>query len=294
MSMLVSCWNSQAIHKILCLVVVCTICSSVEAAGDSPLITSGKLAKALDSDVSTVVVDVRSKEDFATSHLPGSRWIEVSGWKAESLKPMGLKNEKYWSAQISELGISKDDVVVVVGDSLPNTSRAWWLLRYLGVSDTRVLHGGIDAWKAQKQQLTNEIVRGARTEFKAEFQQDLLAELRDVRPGDSRIECKIIDARSDAEYQGSKAARTGHIPGAVNLEWSQFLGADGTLMSPDEVKRVLRKSGVSLDSVFVAHCQTGARSSVVVLALEIAGVKDVKNYYRGWGEYSADKKAPIE
>jgi thiosulfate/3-mercaptopyruvate sulfurtransferase len=109
---------------------------------------------------------------------------------------------------------------------------------------------------------------------------------------------KLVDARSPEEYAGSPAqgARSGHIPGAVNLEWKQCLGAgDGpTILDIPELQRLFAAAGVEPSQEVVAYCQSGTRASLVYFALRLMGYPRVRLYDGSWSEWSALPGAPVE
>ena len=105
----------------------------------------------------------------------------------------------------------------------------------------------------------------------------------------------LLDTRSAGEHTGTSGPteRKGHIPGFQHLEWSEFLAEDGRFKSPAEINAVLADFQVATSGTAVVHCQSGGRAAFAALALELAG-HDVKNYYCGWSEWSADEEAPVD
>ncbi|WP_149111406.1 sulfurtransferase [Limnoglobus roseus] len=99
---------------------------------------------------------------------------------------------------------------------------------------------------------------------------------------------QIVDARSAAErcgFDGMKNKRTGAMPGAKPLEWSDLIEQDSHRFKPPAVLRKLfDAAGVRLDRPTVTHCRSGGRASVMAYGLELMGAKDVKNYYKSWSE----------
>ena len=91
-----------------------------------------------------------------------------------------------------------------------------------------------------------------------------------------------------------RLATLGHIPGAIHLEWTEFITEDGRFRSAEEIQALLSEQGISTDAPHVVHCQTGGRASVAALALELAGFGPTQNYYCGWSEWSAAEDTPVE
>lgn len=261
-------------------------------AANGPLVTAEALAELVQQTPASVrVVDVRAKDAYAAGHIAGAAWADIGLWKTKSLADGGLADMEFWNEQLGALGVDSQSSVVVVGDAITNASRGWWLLRYLGVREVRVLDGGVAAWNSAEQPLVKDSVVITPTQPKLEPVAKLLAVLEHVTDQDGALECTVIDTRSAAEYSGP---RGGHIPGATNLEWSVFVDENGKFLEIEKIQGIFKKAGVDLKSPLVTHCQTGARSSVVYLALELAEAEDIKNYYLGWTEYSAAAQVPVE
>ncbi len=272
------------------------LCRAQEAA--PILIGSENLSEQIaDSQSPPDIVDVRPRDAFLAGHIPGARWADASRWKARSSEEQGLTDKSYWAEQLGNLGLSPERTIVVVGDSVPNAARVWWLLRYAGMARVQLLDGGYSGWRAARLPLTTRAESVEPTQPEITFRTERLAQLTDVLPATSgQASCQILDNRSTEEYTGTRrtAGRSGHIPGASHLEWTRFLGSDGRFLDAVAIKQLLTEEGLLLDAPIATHCQSGARSSVVVFALELAEVPKVKNYYRGWAEYSAAANAPVE
>jgi thiosulfate/3-mercaptopyruvate sulfurtransferase len=90
-----------------------------------------------------------------------------------------------------------------------------------------------------------------------------------------------------------RAKRGGAIPGAVNLEWTQNLAADGTFKPADILRQMYEPIGVTPDKTVVTYCQGGYRAAHTYLALRILGYPDVRNYTGSWKEWGDREDLPI-
>lgn len=106
----------------------------------------------------------------------------------------------------------------------------------------------------------------------------------------------ILDARSPAEYAGKdvRAKRGGHIPGAVNIEWSQALRPDGTFKPLEELRALYGANGVTPDKTVIAYCQTHHRSAHSYFVLRLLGYPRVVGYDRSWSEWGNREGLPVE
>src|SRR5262249_31464627 len=120
--------------------------------------------------------------------------------------------------------------------------------------------------------------------------EQLLGELKAGRPG------QIVDTRSEAEFCGKagKARRTGAIPGARHLEWSDTLDPKTRrFRSAAELTRRFRGAGIDLDRPATTYCQSGGRAAVMAFVIELMSGRPARNYYRSWAEWGNDPDTPI-
>jgi thiosulfate/3-mercaptopyruvate sulfurtransferase len=107
----------------------------------------------------------------------------------------------------------------------------------------------------------------------------------------------VLDARSRGEYVGEdvRAARGGHVPGAVNLDWVLNLeeGAGGTFLGETELREMYDSIGVSNQGETVTLCQTGVRAAHTYFVLRNLGYDNVRMYDGSWAEWGNDASAPI-
>ncbi len=263
--------------------------SAQNAAGRS-LLKPKDLAEDPDS---FYVIDVRSRQSFDEAHIPGARWLDANKWTRLSLSDNGLTDQAAWTTMLQEAGLDNQKPTVVVGDSITTTARIWWLLAYLGLQDVRMIDGDLAAWSELDLPLVSDASEITPSNFEAEFQKDRLATFEQVTVianGDTKTQ--VLDNRSAREFSGVMPG-AGHIPEAVHVEWTMFLDSDGRFLPPEKIQSLLKEKNIELEQPLVMHCRTGARCSVAVFALELAGAKNVKNYYKGWSEYMLQENADI-
>lgn len=238
------------------------------------------------------VLDVRPSAKYAAGHVPGALWVDTRSWsKAFAAGP----DKETWVKLLGGYGLEADAPVVVYGDDVREAARVWWVLRYWGFKDARLLNGGWAAWTADGGTVSKEAPRPEPTTPRLTANADRLATKGQVLEYVKGKDHLIIDARSDNEYCGEQklAKRGGAIPGARNLEWSDLLERNGRFKSPEELMKLFQEHGISTREPAVTYCQSGGRASVVAFALELMGAKDVRNYYRSWNEWGNDPDTPI-
>ena len=187
--------------------------------------------------------------------------------------------------------------VVVVFEDIKDGCRVWWLLKIGGVPDARLLDGGWKAYVAAKGEISKQPFANPGPPMEWKPGPDRLATKETVLTNLKDKSAQIVDGRSAAEYSGEQAMskKGGHIPGAVPLEWSDFLDAKSKTFKPaGELKKLIALHKIELDKPCVTYCQSGGRAAVVAFGLELMGAKQVKNYYKSWSEWGNDPDTPVE
>lgn len=268
----------------------------------SPLISVEELARAMAGDRPPVLLDIRWQlggppgfEDYAVGHLAGAYFLELD---RELSAPPGaggrhpLPDPELLGATLRRTGVSADRPVVVY-DAGPATAaaRAWWLLRWAGHGDVRVLDGGVAAWQAAGHPLTAEVPAESEGDFKPvpgqmpTLDADGAAEL--ARTG------LLLDARAGERYRGETEPidpRAGHIPGAVSAPTTENVGPDGRFRPAAELAERFAGLGAGDQTVGV-YCGSGVTAAHQALALELAG-HQVTLYAGSWSEWSRDPARP--
>jgi thiosulfate/3-mercaptopyruvate sulfurtransferase len=199
------------------------------------------------------ILDARPRSDYLKGHIPGAVWVDVKGWQQLGGKDGGFHDAKAWSAKVGPLGIGKATPVVVYGSSLPDASRIWWMLKYLGLPNVTLLDGGWDLWNKEKRPTDTESPKIEAVPFEPKFQADRLEEMDALKKSVQSGKVTVVDARSTREFTGEeiRGKRGGHIAGAKHLEWKELLAGDGRFKSPDQLRELFRKRGIEPDQTAV-------------------------------------------
>lgn len=242
-----------------------------------------------------VILDARTKVKYEAGHVPRAKWVDHAEW-AKAFDDG--QDAAGWSKRIGSLGLTVDSMVVVYDDNhAKDAARIWWILRYWGVKDVRLLNGGWLGWEKGKQPTEKTVSTITATEFKAVAAPDRLVKKDELLKAISGGKFQIVDARSEDEYCGIdtfKNKRSGAIPGAKQLEWIDLIDKDShRFKSPDELKKLFDAAGIELDRPTATHCQSGGRASVMAYGLELMGAKDVRNYYKSWSEWGNSEETPV-
>ena len=261
------------------------------------------------SDPSLRIVEVDEDTTlYNKGHIPGAiAW----NWKTDLHDP--LRREFLGQAQLAALlkrsGIGADTTVVLyAGNNNWFSAYTYWLLRYLGFDNVKLLNGGRKKWELESRELTSDVpeVAPATTAATIGAVQPELRALRDeVLESVSNGNRAWVDVRSPEEFRGDllapphlpqeQAQVPGHIPGASNIPWSKAAAEDGTFRTADELKELYGNAGISGDKPIIAYCRIGERSSHSWFVLtELLGYDNVKNYDGSWTEYGSLVGVPVE
>lgn len=270
---------------------------AAESQADRMLITPDALQQRL-GDENLRILDVRPEDEYRAGHLPGAARVELDRWKAFAKAEGALRDRAGWAERVGQLGIGPDTDVVVYGGKLNEAARVWWLLEYLGHDRVRLLDGDWSGWTEAERPTDTDAPEIEPAEFKPRFQPERLAEIEDVKAwlGDRGV--SIVDARTADEYTGRAVRegnpRGGHLPGAIHLNWEDLKRDDGRFKRPEALRAMFEALGLERDETVVTHCNTGGRGAAEAFALELAGYRNVKNYYCAFQQWSADEEAPVE
>lgn len=269
----------------------------------NPLVTPLDLAAEL-SDRAVKVLDVQytlrgtpGPELYARAHLPGAPHLDLDAALAGAPGVGGrhpLPDPRVLEAALRACGIDDDDEVVVYDqDASLAAGRAWWVLRWAAHPQVRVLDGGLAAWRRAGLPVTDAVPHptpGSLT----------------VRPGsvpvldadgaaDMARAGVLLDARTPERFRGESEPIdrvAGRIPGATNLPMGDLLGADGTFLPPEHIRRVAAAVGVHRDTPVGTTCGSGVTAAQLALALHTAGIEAIP-YIGSWSEWIEDPDRPV-
>jgi thiosulfate/3-mercaptopyruvate sulfurtransferase len=271
----------------------------------SPLVSCTDLAVSLSTVAPPALVDVRwrlggppGREDYDRGHLPGAVYLDLDADLAAPPGPGGrhpLPAPEDLQRVLRAAGVRDGHPVVVYdADNGSIAARLWWLLRWAGHDQVRVLDGGFAAWVAEGRPVSTDVpapAPGAVT----------------VRPGHMPVVDAdgaaalartglLLDARAPERYRGDVEPidpAAGHVPGAVNAPFSAHVGENGRWRAPEELAGHFAGLGVGEGREVGAYCGSGVTATSVLLALEVAGVAGAALYAGSWSNWSADPERPV-
>ncbi len=252
-------------------------------------------------DPNVVLLDVSSADAYAAGHLPGALYVDRNEELTDPNDPVNgqILSREALSELLSRLGISQDDTIVFYDDSSNlSASRAYWVLKYYQHPDVRVYDGGSKKWTAEGGELTTEVPEVTPTDYTAgEADPALRTTWEYVVEHIDDPGTLFCDTRGPEEFTGTdvRAARGGHVPGAINVEWVHAVNEDGTFREAEALADLYRTAGFTPDKEIITYCQTGVRGAHTWFVLsQLLGYPNVRNYDGSWAEYGNNPESPIE
>ncbi|MFJ3234489.1 sulfurtransferase [Streptomyces sp. NPDC086787] len=260
--------------------------------GDPPTLLDVRWQLSLAKAAGAPAFDGRA--EYAAGHIPGAVFVDMD----EELAAVPGKNGRHPLPDLAEFGAAMRragvspgrPVVVYDGGQGWAAARAWWMLRWTGHPDVRVLDGGLPAWEGE---LSTDVTTPAEGDFVPEpgagglLDADAAAAL--ARSG------VLLDARAGERYRGEVEPVDrvgGHIPGAVSAPTTENVGADGRFLPAGELRARFKSLGAVEDAEVGVYCGSGVSGAHEVLALAVAGIPAAL-YVGSWSEWSADPSRPV-
>jgi thiosulfate/3-mercaptopyruvate sulfurtransferase len=255
-------------------------------------------------DVRVIEVSVETGQ-FERGHVPGAANLR---WHTDLVDPINrdIVSAEKFEELMSSLGVTNETTIVLYGDH-NNWFAAWgaWIFHIYGHENVKLMDGGRDKWTAENRQMSSRSTSFRSSSYQVQQQNDhLRAKLPEVLAVvEGEQDGDLVDIRSSDEYSGrviapegiqELAIRAGHIPGAVNVTWSEVVADDGTFKSADELRELYAAQGIDGSKPIITYCRIGERSSHTWFALSQILGYEVKNYDGSWTEYGNSVGVPIE
>lgn len=265
----------------------------------SALISAVDLQQQLQQKTPLLLIDLCSDEHYACGHIPGAVHIKPSQLSC-GIKPSPGKLPEQATLQqlFQSIGLQKDTPIVVYDDAGSSwAGRMVWTLALIGQHNVQLLDGGRYAWEKAGFDFSQDQVSVQKSDFNLSIDSSNIANIDEIQSQLNHNDFMIWDARSLAEYDGSKilAKRGGHIPGATHLEWTDLTDNEGFLLDTQQLQTLLNSKGLSADKHIVTHCQTHRRSGLTwFVAKKLLSYPQIKAYPGSWSEWGNDDTTQIE
>ncbi|CCW12943.1 MULTISPECIES: sulfurtransferase [Rhodococcus] len=268
------------------------------------LMTVRELADLVEVGRPPVLLDVRwslddpnGEDRYHEGHIPGAVYVDL---ETELADPGSPERGRHPLPDVVRLqdharrwGIDDGDTVAVYDDTGGlAAARAWWLLRWAGLRDVRLLDGGLSLWTAEGHGLAagpGEAVKPGSVTLRGGRMSTVGIDEAAEFPSRGTL----LDARAAARYRGDEEPvdpRAGHIPGAVSAPATDNLREDGTFRTAEELAD--RFATVCGDGPVAVYCGSGVTATHQIAALALAGI-DAALFPGSWSQWCRDPAREI-
>ena len=273
------------------------------------MITVKELHELLKQNADIVVFDCRFKladkpwgeQQYLSGHIEHAQYLDLekdlSSLRMEHGGRHPFPDTQEFVRKLGKAGVDKASTVVVYDSGEGMATRAWWLIRYFGHKDVRVLDGGLKAWIQEGYPLTTDKYAPAEKTFVPNIHTDWIVDYETVRyiALGNAPQKRLIDARAAKRYLGEVEPMDktpGHIPTAANAPWQEGINESGFWRAPD-LQRKRFENLVSEKGDTIVYCGSGVTACADLFAMELAGIKGAKLYPGSWSDWISYPDSPV-
>ncbi|HEX3674231.1 MAG TPA: 3-mercaptopyruvate sulfurtransferase [Rhizomicrobium sp.] len=235
-----------------------------------------------------------AKGEYTSAHIPGAVFFDIDDLSDEkSPLPHMLAPAPKFASRMRRLGLGDGNLIVVYdGAGIYSAARAWWMLRAMGHEEVAVLDGGLPKWRAGGHPVEDLIPNPYPRHFTPRPNNALVRDYDQMNANLATRNEQVVDARGAERFQGKETepragVKSGHMPGSVNIPYTEFAAADGSLKPREDLAELFAARGIDPGKRVVTTCGSGVTASIALLALTVLGAKDASLYDGSWAEWGA-------
>ncbi len=240
--------------------------------------------------------------EFLASHIPGSYYFDIDKIADQDTDlPHMVPSPGRFAKLLSAMGVSNASRVVFYDQKgLASAARGWWLMRLFGHDRVSVLDGGLPKWMSQDLTVDCGTPSAPNSSaYRPDFRAKYLRGIGDMLDNLKTNTELVLDARAAGRFSGITAEpragmRSGHIPGSVNIPYTDLLCTDGTFQSPEKLRARFAIAGVDGKRPVVTSCGSGVSAAILTLGLCIAGLPYGALYDGSWSEWGGRLDTPVD
>lgn len=239
------------------------------------------------------IIDVRTEEAYAQSHIPGAVFLDVKKELKGEASFFPHANEL--AEKLGNLGIRNEMAVIFYdGGNHRAASKAWVAMQYIGHEHISILDGGFEAWVEAKKEIAATVTTLQPATYEPQVNENFVVGITEVKDKLDDDQSVLIDSRSHERFTGEKEPkykRAGHIPGAKNFHSKLIFDEAGNWKEKDDL--ATHFSTLENKDEVIVSCGSGNSACMNIVALKAAGFDDVKLYPGGFSEW-IDKNNKID
>lgn len=246
---------------------------------------------------SLIIIDLCNLQLYRQAHVPGAINVQPHRMLAGTLPARGkLPAISQLESLFSELGFTGEEHFIVYDDEGGGwAGRFIWTLDVIGHKKYSYLNGGIHAWLKERHSTESKVNQRTSTAVSLTIDDSVIATSDFILSVLDNPEFTIWDARSPEEYSGEKvmAQKAGHIPGAINYEWTRAMDPKKNYRIKEGVVAELESLGITQDKAIITHCQAHHRSGFTYLVAKALGFQHIRAYDGSWSEWGNLPHTPV-
>ena len=273
----------------------------------SPLEAS-RLIETMPPAKKPIVLDTRGGyKDYFRAQIPTAHHINFDTLRGtDHGVPVQYLPDDLTRALLVRAGVDRErtHLIYATGDKLPNdeilsASMVAYVLEKFGVTDIRIVDGGLPGWKQANLPVTQEYFGNPPGTLPEQAHLKIGISIEELLERKTQPKVVLVDARPQNEYLGNDDVwlRKGHIPGAISFHWARLMGKENThqFLRKEQVQAELEAAGLTADKEIIVYCGTSREGSLLRFYLRhVAGYPNVRLYEGSWKEYASLKQHPAE
>ena len=236
-----------------------------------------------------------AEEEFKNEHIPNAIFFDLDkNSKNDTDLPHMLPTLDEWNKIVSNLGVSKDDQIIIYDNSnVISSCRCWYNFIYFGHSPklVHVLNGGLKKWKMEGRPITDNKTKIFKSNYKSSENKNLVKDINQINQNIKQEKFIVVDARSRERFEGKvpdprKNVRSGSIPNSLCLPYKEIINEDNTFKNKDVLSKKFIEIINDKENNIVFSCGSGVTACVLALAYSLVNNTYSPTIYDGsWAEY---------
>ena len=275
--------------------------ATLPARGVAPLLVDAAWLAQHINDRNLVVLHVDDEAEYKAGHIPGARFVTMQqvsrGPGPDNPLVLELLPPEELRTRLQALGIADDSRIVLYfgrNGSFPSATRVALTLDYIGLGDqTSLLNGGVAAWTRSGQALTAAVPAVTPGKMSARPTKAVVVDAEFVKSVASKPRHTLVDGRAAMFYTGisDTYGKSGHIPGAVNVPFTQIIDSE-LMLDKARIEGLFRAAGVKPGDTVVAYCHIGQQGTAVVFGARLLG-HPVVLYDGSMQDWGSNNRGPV-